>query len=77
MQLTPRIAPCLWFDDQAEAAAAFYTSIFKNSRIVDVSRYGEAGREVHGKPGAGIRRRSSAAGSRTGTACRGRSFPAC
>jgi predicted 3-demethylubiquinone-9 3-methyltransferase (glyoxalase superfamily) len=39
----------LWFDDQAEEAAAFYTGIFRNSRIVSVSRYGEAGREVHGK----------------------------
>jgi predicted 3-demethylubiquinone-9 3-methyltransferase (glyoxalase superfamily) len=44
-----RITPCLWFDDQAEEAAAFYTGIFRNSRIVSVSRYGEAGREVHGK----------------------------
>jgi predicted 3-demethylubiquinone-9 3-methyltransferase (glyoxalase superfamily) len=38
-----RIAPCLWFDDQAEEAAAFYTAIFRNSRIVRISRYGEAG----------------------------------
>jgi predicted 3-demethylubiquinone-9 3-methyltransferase (glyoxalase superfamily) len=38
-----KITPCLWFDDQAEEAANFYTSIFKNSRILDVSRYGEAG----------------------------------
>jgi predicted 3-demethylubiquinone-9 3-methyltransferase (glyoxalase superfamily) len=45
-----RITPCLWFDDQAEEAAAFYTGIFKNSRIVSLSRYGEAGREFHGKP---------------------------
>jgi predicted 3-demethylubiquinone-9 3-methyltransferase (glyoxalase superfamily) len=45
-----RIAPCLWFDDQAEEAATFYTSIFAGSRIVTVSRYGEAGREVHGRP---------------------------
>jgi predicted 3-demethylubiquinone-9 3-methyltransferase (glyoxalase superfamily) len=44
-----RITPCLWFDDQAEDAAAFYTSIFKDSRIVQMTRYGEAGREVHGK----------------------------
>ena len=44
-----RITPCLWFDDQAEEAAGFYTAIFKNSRIVHVSRYGEAGREIHGK----------------------------
>jgi predicted 3-demethylubiquinone-9 3-methyltransferase (glyoxalase superfamily) len=35
------ITPCLWFDNEAEEAAHFYTSIFKNSRIVDVSRYGE------------------------------------
>ena len=45
-----RITPCLWFDDQAEEAAKFYTGIFKNSRILRVSRYGEAGREIHGKP---------------------------
>jgi predicted 3-demethylubiquinone-9 3-methyltransferase (glyoxalase superfamily) len=35
------ITPCLWFDTQAEAAAELYTGIFPNSRIVDVSRYGE------------------------------------
>jgi predicted 3-demethylubiquinone-9 3-methyltransferase (glyoxalase superfamily) len=45
-----RIAPCLWFDDQAEKAATFYTSIFKNSRITKITRYGEAGQEIHGKP---------------------------
>jgi predicted 3-demethylubiquinone-9 3-methyltransferase (glyoxalase superfamily) len=44
-----RITPCLWFDDQAEEAARFYIAIFKGSRIVHVTRYGEAGREVHGK----------------------------
>jgi predicted 3-demethylubiquinone-9 3-methyltransferase (glyoxalase superfamily) len=44
------ITPCLWFDDQAEEAVAFYTSVFKNSRIVAVSRYPDAGRETHGKP---------------------------
>jgi len=38
-----KITPCLWFDTEAEEAAHFYTSIFKNSRIVDISRYGEAG----------------------------------
>jgi predicted 3-demethylubiquinone-9 3-methyltransferase (glyoxalase superfamily) len=37
------ITPCLWFDDKAEEAANFYVSIFKNSRITNVSRYGEAG----------------------------------
>jgi len=44
-----KITPCLWFDDQAEEAAQFYTTIFKNSRIVTVTRYGEAGQEIHGK----------------------------
>jgi predicted 3-demethylubiquinone-9 3-methyltransferase (glyoxalase superfamily) len=45
-----RITPCLWFDDQAEEAVEFYTAIFGNSRIVNISRYGEAGHEVHGRP---------------------------
>ncbi len=45
-----RITPCLWFDGEAEEAARFYTGIFGNSRIVGMSRYGEAGREFHGKP---------------------------
>ena len=44
-----KITPCLWFDTQAEDAAKFYTSVFENSRIKQVSRYGEAGRDVHGK----------------------------
>jgi predicted 3-demethylubiquinone-9 3-methyltransferase (glyoxalase superfamily) len=44
------ITPCLWFDSQGEDAARFYTGIFKNSRIGTISRYGEAGREVHGQP---------------------------
>jgi predicted 3-demethylubiquinone-9 3-methyltransferase (glyoxalase superfamily) len=44
------ITPCLWFDDQAEEAVSLYTSVFKNSRVVAVSRYPDAGREVHGKP---------------------------
>lgn len=53
MKSLKRIAPCLWFDDQAEEAANFYVSIFSNSRIVDISRYPEAGQEIHGrKPGS-------------------------
>src|SRR5215831_3778430 len=44
------ITPCLWFDDQAEEAAKFYTAIFRNSKIVSISRYGEVGYEVNGKP---------------------------
>src|SRR5437868_13481177 len=45
-----KITPCLWFDSEAEAAAKFYTSIFKNSKIGKISRYGKAGFEFHGKP---------------------------
>ena len=47
------IVPCLWFDDQAEAAVNFYIGIFPNSTITAISRYGEAGRDVHGRePGS-------------------------
>src|SRR4030095_7258491 len=38
-----KIVPCLWFDDQAEEAARFYTSIFRNSRVGKIARYGEGG----------------------------------
>ncbi len=44
------ITPCLWFDHQAEEAAGFYTSIFKNSKIGRISRYGKEGFEIHGRP---------------------------
>jgi predicted 3-demethylubiquinone-9 3-methyltransferase (glyoxalase superfamily) len=44
------ITPCLWFDTQAEDAAKFYVSIFPNSKIRTVSRYGKEGFEVHGQP---------------------------
>jgi predicted 3-demethylubiquinone-9 3-methyltransferase (glyoxalase superfamily) len=54
MQVSQRITPCLWFDDQAEEAAKFYTSVFKNSKIVKVSRYGEAGHEVHKRPAGSV-----------------------
>jgi len=50
MQVTQKITPCLWFDDQAEEAVDFYTAIFKKSRIANIARYGEAGHDVHGKP---------------------------
>ena len=43
------ITPCLWFDSNAEAAVDHYLSVFDSSRITAVTRYGEAGREVHGK----------------------------
>ena len=44
-----QITPCLWFDNQAEEAAMFYTSIFKNSKIDSISRYGKEGFEIHGQ----------------------------
>jgi predicted 3-demethylubiquinone-9 3-methyltransferase (glyoxalase superfamily) len=49
MQYLHSITPCLWFDHQAEEAARFYTTVFKNSKIVSMTRYGEAGHEVHGQ----------------------------
>ncbi|WP_028080224.1 VOC family protein [Solimonas soli] len=48
MTLQCRIAPCLWFDGQAEEAATFYTGIFPRSRIAATLYYGEAGRDIHG-----------------------------
>lgn len=50
MQVIQKITPCLWFDDQAEEAVEFYTAVFRNSKIVNIARYGEVGYEVHGKP---------------------------
>ena len=45
-----KIAPCLWFDHEGEEAASFYVSIFPDSGIDAVSRYGKEGFEIHGKP---------------------------
>jgi predicted 3-demethylubiquinone-9 3-methyltransferase (glyoxalase superfamily) len=50
MPVLARISPCLWFDSEAEDAARYYVGIFKNSKITSVSRYGEAGKEIHGRP---------------------------
>ena len=48
-----RISPCLWFDDQGEDAAKLYVSVFPNSKIGAITRYGEAGKEHHRKqPGS-------------------------
>ena len=54
MAAVHRIAPCLWFDDQAEAAAQHYVSIFPNSRVVAVTRYGNAGFEIHKRPAGSV-----------------------
>jgi len=45
-----KITPCMWFNNQAEEAAKFYASIFKNSKIGNMTRYGEAGAKVSGRP---------------------------
>ena len=49
-----KISPCLWFDGQAEPAANFYTSVFKDSKIVSTSYYGEAGKEHHGQKAGSV-----------------------
>ncbi len=45
-----KITPCLWFDDKAEEAAKLYVSIFKNSKLGQVTRYGDSGAQISGKP---------------------------
>jgi predicted 3-demethylubiquinone-9 3-methyltransferase (glyoxalase superfamily) len=48
MQKLSKISPFLWFDRQADEAAKFYTSIFPNSRVTEIARYPDYGREFHG-----------------------------
>jgi predicted 3-demethylubiquinone-9 3-methyltransferase (glyoxalase superfamily) len=43
-----QITPCLWFDRNAEEAVNFYITVFRNSKILHVVRYGKAGQEIHG-----------------------------
>jgi predicted 3-demethylubiquinone-9 3-methyltransferase (glyoxalase superfamily) len=45
-----KITPCLWFDHQAEEAARYYVSIFRDAKIGEISRYGKEGFEAHGRP---------------------------
>jgi predicted 3-demethylubiquinone-9 3-methyltransferase (glyoxalase superfamily) len=49
-----KISPCLWFDHEAEPAARFYTSIFPDSKINVISRYPDAGQEIHGRPAGSV-----------------------
>ncbi len=44
------IAPCLWFDKEAEEAVKLYTSVFKNSKTIQTTYYGKEGFEFHGQP---------------------------
>lgn len=50
MPKVQKISPCLWFEDEAEEAAKFYTGIFRNSRINYITRYSDAGVETHKRP---------------------------
>ena len=50
MEITQKITSCLWFDDKAEEAAKFYTSIFKNSKIGKITRYDEEASQASGRP---------------------------
>jgi predicted 3-demethylubiquinone-9 3-methyltransferase (glyoxalase superfamily) len=49
-----KITPFLWFDDQAEEAAKFYTSVFKNSKVGKITRYGEAAEKAAGRPAGSV-----------------------
>ena len=52
--ISQRLTPCLWFDDQAEEAATYYVSIFKDSRINSIMRYSSAGQEFHHRPSGSV-----------------------
>jgi predicted 3-demethylubiquinone-9 3-methyltransferase (glyoxalase superfamily) len=54
MKVMQKIKPCLWFDSQAEEAAAFYTSIFKDGKIGQITRFGKAGYEIHGREAGSV-----------------------
>jgi predicted 3-demethylubiquinone-9 3-methyltransferase (glyoxalase superfamily) len=49
-----KITPCLWFDSEAEEAARFCVSVFRNARIGKISRYGKEGFEIHGRPDGSV-----------------------
>ena len=49
-----KITTCLWFDTQAEEAAKFYVSVFKDGKLGGVTRYGKEGHDIHGKPAGSV-----------------------
>ena len=53
-KITQKITPFLWFDDKAEEAAKFYTSIFKNSKIGNITRYDEEAAGPTGRPAGSV-----------------------
>lgn len=54
MQLKHPLTPCLWFDTEAEDAANLYCAVFPNSKITAISRFPDAGQDVHGKPAGSV-----------------------
>jgi predicted 3-demethylubiquinone-9 3-methyltransferase (glyoxalase superfamily) len=55
MTIAPqKITPCLWFDTEAEQAARFYCSVFKDSRLGKINRYVNEGQEIHGKEAGSV-----------------------
>jgi predicted 3-demethylubiquinone-9 3-methyltransferase (glyoxalase superfamily) len=54
MAIEQKITPSLWFDDQAEEAARFYTSLFRDSTMGEVALYPEEGTDVHGRPAGSV-----------------------
>jgi predicted 3-demethylubiquinone-9 3-methyltransferase (glyoxalase superfamily) len=49
-----KLTACLWFDTQAEEAAGFYVSVFKNGKVGSIARYGKEGHGIHGKPAGSV-----------------------
>jgi predicted 3-demethylubiquinone-9 3-methyltransferase (glyoxalase superfamily) len=49
-----KISTCLWFDGQAEEAARFYTSVFRDSKLGSISRFGKEGKDVHGREAGSV-----------------------
>ncbi len=52
--IAQRITPFLWFDNQAEEAAKFYTSIFKNSKVLNTTRYSKEAEQASGRPAGSV-----------------------
>jgi len=71
MAIQPQIAPCLWFDNQAEEAAKFYCSIFEGSKIESTAYYGKAGFERHHRPAGSVMTVSFRVGNTLFTALNG------
>ena len=48
------LTTCLWFDSEAEEAARFYVSIFEDSKLGEITRYGKEGHEIYGRPDGSV-----------------------